>query len=379
MKRVLTFLLAITMLVCLCACGANDSTKKDTETTTKATTTTTAPTEGEGDATTTTTMAETTTSTEGGATEESTTTATEESTTVATEAPTTAVVSDPTVTTSTTKAPTTTKTPTTTTTTTVTYEPVPDSISILSVGNSFSVDAMRNHLYPMLKAAGYKNIRLGILYVGGASIDTHYDNIRLDRAKYDYYETFNGEWTVTPEYKASTAFALTDWEYVTVQQVSGQSGRNPSFTNLDALMDLIQPQIGNAKVYWHMTWAYQQDSTHSDFANYNKDQSRMYRGIVNVINTQIMNNPDFLGFIPSGTSIQNLRTSKLGDTLTADGYHLSDTYGDYTAALTWFCFFSGRPATSMTYRPDSISAYFDQIAESVDNAIKTPLAVTACK
>ena len=375
MKRVLTFLLAITMLVCLCACGGNDSTKKDTEKTTKATEQTTTTTTAE--ATTTTTTATEVTTTEGGATEESTTTATEVTTTAATEAPTTAPT-DPTTTT--TKAPTTTtQKPTTTTTTTVTYEPVPESISILSVGNSFSVDAMRNHLYPMLKAAGYKEIRLGILYVGGASIDTHYDNIRLDRAKYDYYETTDGEWKITPEYKASTAFALTDWDYVTVQQVSGQSGRNPSFTNLNALMDLIQPQIGDAKVYWHMTWAYQQDSTHSDFANYNKDQSRMYRGIVNVINTQIVNNPDFLGFIPSGTSIQNLRTSKLGDTLTADGYHLSDTYGDYTAALTWFCFFSGRPATSMTYRPDSISAYFDQIAESVDNAIKTPLAVTACK
>ena len=112
---------------------------------------------------------------------------------------------------------------------------------------------------------------------------------------------------------------------------------------------------------------------------YNKDQMRMYRGIVSATKNKIVNNPDFVGIIPSGTAIQNLRTSGLGDTLTADGYHLKDTYGDYTAALTWFCMFSGRPATSMSYRPATISDYFDEIAESVDNALKTPFAVTKCK
>ena len=253
------------------------------------------------------------------------------------------------------------------------------SISILAVGNSFSVDAMRHHLYPMLQSAGYQNIRLGILYIGGASIDTHYDNLRLDRGKYQYQENVNGTWTYTENYKASTAFALTDWDIVTVQQVSNDSGRGPSYENLPALMELLKPQIGDAKIYWHMTWAYQQDSTHSGFANYNKDQMRMYRGIVSATKNKIVNNTDFVGIIPSGTSIQNLRTSGLGDTLTADGYHLSDTYGDYTAALTWFSMFSGRPATSMSYRPATISDYFDEIAESVDNALKTPFAVTKCK
>ena len=363
MKKTLAILLALTMLVALTACGGN-APADDTASTTTTTTTT------EADVTTTTTTTEAVTD------DTTTTEAVTDDTTVA---PTEDTAVEPTTTT--TKAPTTTTTTKapTTTTTTVTYAPVPESISILAVGNSFSVDAMRHHLYQMLQAAGYKNIRLGILYIGGASIDTHYENVKFDRAKYQYQENVNGSWTYTEEYKASTAFALTDWDYVTVQQVSNDSGRGPSYTNLDALMDLIQPQIGDAKVYWHMTWAYQQDSTHSGFANYNKDQARMYRGIVSATKSKIVDNPDFVGIIPSGTSIQNLRTSALGDTLTADGYHLKDTYGDYTAALTWFCMFSGRPATSMTYRPSEIADYFDKIAESVDNAMATPFAITACK
>ena len=364
MKKILSVVLALTLMMALCACGGNTPDTGDDNRNTTTTTTTTA--------------TEATTTTE--AVVEDTTTAPIDTTT---EAQTTTVATETAApTTSTTKGVTATKAPTTTkkvSTTTVTYAPVPESISILAVGNSFSVDAMRHHLYPMLQSAGYKNIRLGILYIGGASIDTHYDNLRLDRGKYQYQENVNGTWTYTEDYKASTAFALTDWDIVTVQQVSNDSGRGPSYENLPALMELLKPQIGDAKIYWHMTWAYQQDSTHSGFANYNKDQMRMYRGIVSATKNKIVNNTDFVGIIPSGTSIQNLRTSGLGDTLTADGYHLSDTYGDYTAALTWFCMFSGRPATSMSYRPATISDYFNEIAESVDNALKTPFAVTKCE
>ena len=361
MKRLFAMLLAVLMLCALCACGADtpaDNTDKG------------------GDTTTATTENTTTTATEGATT---TTTTAGESTTTETEAPTTSTTEVPTTTE--TEAPTTTTTqaPTTTTTSIPDTGSVPKSIRILSVGNSFSVDAMKNHLYPMLKAAGCEDIRLGILYIGGASLDTHYDNIRLDRGKYEYYETTDGNWTVTPEYKASAAFALTEWDYVTVQQVSGHSGRGVSYNNLDALMDLIYPQIGSAKVYWHMTWAYQQDSTHSDFANYNKDQSRMYKSIVRATTEKIVGNADFVDYFPSGTAIQNLRTSSLGDTLTADGYHLKDSYGDYTAAMTWFCKLTGKNAYSVAYRPAEIADHFDEIAQSVNNAIATPLAVTECK
>ena len=367
MKRVWIVLLALTMVLCLCACGG-DAEKKDTAATTGATTaaTTTGTTAAEPVPSTPATEGETTTSTEAEATTTTagTTTGTKptESTTVNT-------------TTATTTAPTATK---------PTQPPknpgvVPKSIKILSIGNSFSVDAMRNHLYPMLKEAGCTDIRLGILYIGGASIDTHYDNVRLDRAKYQYQETTDGKWTYTEDYKASDAFALTDWDIVTMQQASPDSGRGISFGNLGALIDLVRPQIGDAKLYWHMTWAYQQDSDHSAFPNYNRDQMRMYKGIVRATTDKILTNDNFVGYFPVGTTIQNLRTSSLGDTLTADGYHLKDTYGDYAAALTWFCYLTGADAETVTYRPIAIVGHFDEIAESVNNAIKTPLAVTECQ
>ena len=250
------------------------------------------------------------------------------------------------------------------------------SIKILAVGNSFSIDAMHNHLYGVLEGAGYDEIRLGILYVGGCSLDKHYTYLSADSASYEYLENIGGKWTNTKEYKASTAFALTDWDYVVFQQVSGQSGRPESYGKLDALIDLIRPQIGKAKLYWQMTWAYQQDSDHSDFGKYNKDQMTMYNAIVSTVKEKIVNHPKIDGVIPSGTAIQNLRTSSLGDTLTADGYHLENAYGDYTASLTWYCTITGESAYGMYYCPSSVGDHFHEIAEAVDNAVEKPFEVT---
>ncbi|MBQ3202839.1 MAG: DUF4886 domain-containing protein [Clostridia bacterium] len=251
------------------------------------------------------------------------------------------------------------------------------SIRILAVGNSFSIDAMTQHLYAVLQAGGYDDIRLGILYVGGCSLDMHYGYLSADSASYEYMENLDGKWTNTKNYKASDAFALTDWDYVVIQQVSGQSGRPDTYGKLDAVIDLIRPQIGKAKLYWQMTWAYQQDSTHGDFAHYGKDQTTMYNAIVNTVKEKILTHPDIDGVIPSGTAIQNLRTSALGDTLTADGYHLENDVGDYTAALTWFATLTGKDPFSMFYYPAGAIEHFYDIAEAVENAVAHPWQVTA--
>ena len=71
----------------------------------------------------------------------------------------------------------------------------------------------------------------------------------------------------------------------------------------------------DAKILWHMTWAYQSGSTHSGFANYGKSQKTMYEAITGAVKSDIIPNGRINGFIPSGTAIQNLRTSYFGDTL----------------------------------------------------------------
>ena len=78
------------------------------------------------------------------------------------------------------------------------------SIKILAIGNSFSVDAME-HLWYLLYEQGYTEIILGNLYIGGCSLDTHWDNIQNDTGAYQYYISRFSTWSSTKNYKLSTA------------------------------------------------------------------------------------------------------------------------------------------------------------------------------
>lgn len=280
--------------------------------------------------------------------------------------------------TSTTKSTKKTITVKTTTTVSTTDESQKKTIRILAVGNSFSVDAMRNHLWQIIQSAGYEEVVLGNLYIGGCSIDTHWNNARAEMPAYTYYYTSNGSWKSVDNVPIMRGVNANTWDIITVQQASPDSGRPETYSNLSKLVDWLREKQPRAKFYFHMTWAYQQNSTHSAFPNYNKDQMTMYNAICTTVQSKVLALDAIRGVIPCGTTIQNLRTSSLGDTLTSDGHHLKDSYGDYAAALTWYCYLLGGSPEDVTYRPSSIEGHFDEIAEAVTNAIKSPYKVTPC-
>ena len=411
MKKLLALLLAVAMLVCLCACG-NDSTKKDTEKTTKATTTTTTEGEGEGDATTTTEG--TTTATEGDVTiTESEATSTEtEGTTTATEgeATTTGTVSDPT--TGTTKAPTTTAKPTTTTTkaptTTTTTAPAPvepednrPTIKILSIGHSFSRDAMDTYMADLFKAAGY-NATFGYLYYPGASLERQYHYVKNDSVSYELYnKCVDGVWVKNGSAKATDALYDEEWDIVTFQPSpdygKGTMGYECSwgcngtiendYVHFDALVKLVQNKlksVGNTdvKFYYHLTWAFATDCKLWSFTYSGYNQTTMYWDFIKATAKYVTVNKSIEGVIPCITSIQNVRTSWMGDTfnepggnVNADGYHLNDK-GDLVAAMTWVAYFTGKSATEFKISTKYTDEQYAAFAEAVDNAMKKPLQIT---
>ena len=82
--------------------------------------------------------------------------------------------------------------------------------------------------------------------------------------------------------------------------VSGvESSYNEDLTNLIAYVK----ERSDAKLVWHMTWAYQQDSTHEAFPNYGSDQMTMYNAIVAAVNSVILPKSDFKKVIPNGTAV----------------------------------------------------------------------------
>jgi hypothetical protein len=109
-----------------------------------------------------------------------------------------------------------------------------------------------------------------------------------------------------------------------------------TYAVLPGLVRAIKEACPTAQILWHMTWAYQGDSNHSEFPKYNSDQNTMYQAILSAVQNKILTNADIVKVIPVGTAVQNARTSYLGDNLTRDGYHMDNGIARYGASCTVF-------------------------------------------
>lgn len=84
--------------------------------------------------------------------------------------------------------------------------------------------------------------------------------------------------------------------------------------------------------------------------------------------------------IPSGTAIQNARTSFLGNDLTRDGFHLSRPHGRYIAACTWLEAVLGVNPVGNSYRPEGMTEQECKVAQkAAHKAVKKPYQVTKIK
>lgn len=257
--------------------------------------------------------------------------------------------------------------------------PATKTLKVLAIGNSFSSDATE-YLWDIAKDGGVEKIIIGNLYIGGCALDKHYANIRANAGAYKYYKNTNGRWTETANVSVLKGLQDEEWDIVTVQQASGSSGVENTYTPLAKILDYLEENEPNADVYWHLTWAYQQNSTHSSFPTYGKDQMKMYNAILKAYDSKVKVQDRIVGVIPSGTAVQNLRSSYVGDTVTRDGYHMSYDYGRYTVALTWFAYLTGGDVDKVDWLPASYATalkdHLPAMREAVKGALAKPFEVT---
>ena len=354
MKKTLAFLLAVVMLLGLCACG-DDTTGKTKSTTKSGSTAATQAATSVGTSAEVEDTAATTTPTEG----DTTTTTAGASTGGSSSNTTAATVVKPTA-----------------TKPTKPQEGEENAIRILAIGDNYAVDVMEKYLYDLLKGAGYDTVHLGILYATDSTLDTHYAAVKDDKKTYEFRQNFNGKWVKESKVAPSTAFVTAKWDYVILQQSAVQSGMADTYGKLNSLTAAVQKQCKQAELYWHMGWSFRRQSDIAGFENYKYNAKLMYEAIVENSLKFVMRNNEIMGLIPTGTTIQNLRTSTLRDELTKDGVRLSD-YGAYAAALTWYALFTGDSAANATYRPAAVKDRFAELAEAADNALSVPNEVTS--
>lgn len=252
--------------------------------------------------------------------------------------------------------------------------PYKDKLYMLSIGNSFTQDAY-NYMAQMLIDIGIKDFVIGYLYSGGASLSLHKTRIE-NNGVYDQYRIWHNSTTPTTRNNGTIKFALEeyDWDIITVQQVSSDSGVALSFMNtLTPLMKQIKalnPNDAHTTYGYHMTWAY---TDHWEFGRYNHDQLYMYERIVEATKEAVLTN-EYIDFvIPAGTAIQKLRQSSIGDNVTRDGYHLNGL-GQFTAGLTWVKYITNIDLNLITTLPVgvNVSPNIGLIHQAVEHAYNKP-------
>ncbi len=227
-------------------------------------------------------------------------------------------------------------------------------IRVLAIGNSFSQDAVEQYLYELAAAQG-DSLIIGNAYIGGCSIDRHYNNLLGDSALYEYRKVVSGVRSNQRHAILKNIIRDEQWDIISLQQASHYSGLPKTYTNLAQLKRLVQSFTTNLHVQfvWHMTWAYADDFESKNFKAYDYSQRKMYSAIVNTM-LNVLPGVGLQRIIPSGIAIQ-LARYRFGDILNRDGYHLSYTLGRYTAACTWCEFLTGKIVDGNTYHPETIT------------------------
>lgn len=224
-------------------------------------------------------------------------------------------------------------------------------IKVLAIGNSFSEDALE-HLHGIAKAGGVDMIT-GNLYIGGCSLETHWNNACTDAKAYDFYKT--GE--ASKPASIREVLEGEKWDYVTMQQASHYSGMQDTYyPYINFLSDYVKTYAPQAEQIIHQTWAYEIDSDHPCFKHYLNDQKIMFSAIKDAYNKA----SEKLGLrlIPCGEAMQKARIKSFfdykngGKSLCRDGFHASLIHGRYLLAAVWYEVLTGKSILENTYLPE---------------------------
>jgi hypothetical protein len=254
-------------------------------------------------------------------------------------------------------------------------------MKILFIGNSFAEDTAE-HAASVALSMKLSNIKIGVLYVGGCSIEMHYDHIVRDAATYIYHLNEGDGGSSTPDFRISDALASDEWDWIVIQHGTREASRYTSLECYECLGPLIaevkraQPR---AKISFNLTWMGEPDYNHHEIVSYGGNVKLMREKLIEVTKAVLSANPEIDLLIPTGTAVENARTSKSG-LWTRDGYHLSLDRGRYVAALTLICALAGTDPEESSWQPDGVDEYSKLVAiEAVRAALSSPFEITSVR
>lgn len=227
-------------------------------------------------------------------------------------------------------------------------------MKILSIGNSFSDDAQR-YLREIAAKEGMEIETLN-LCIGGCSLQRHAENIKSDKREYLFH--YNGDMHREDLVTIEEGISMREWDAVTLQQVSTDSFVPESFyPYIYEIAEYVRAKLPKAKIYIHMTWAYEHGCPRVFEVTGGHDADHMLDGIRRAY-TRAARKINADGIIPSAELMELLYKAGAKN-IYRDTFHASLGLARYALGMLWYKFFTGRSVSDIS---------FEKLDESVSTA-----------
>ncbi len=251
---------------------------------------------------------------------------------------------------------------------------------ILAIGNSYSQNAT-SQLHQIAAADGV-DMDVTNMYIGGCSLQTHWNNISSDMGAYEVFTNGQRVHSYGTQAKISEMLKSEEWDIVTIQQASwlsvNYSTFEPYVTNIVNYLNETEP---NAEIIFHQTWEYSGEHGKTTFNDPNyKGEEMCASSLANArsasaIITAISGSERRI--IPSGMAVRGVIETDPDYVIWSDGTHMSDN-GCYLTGLVWYGTLLDGNIAESKYVPWT-GASADEIAmfkQCAINAINTYSKVT---
>ena len=286
-------------------------------------------------------------------------------------------------------------------------------MKILTIGNSGAVDCGHMLAYVAAKE-GYENFKVATLYYSGCSLAKHTAFMGQNANDYKLYVSSTDDPTTAPTIMNSVtmeqALRYDYWDIVVMQESSWDIAGKDSASvtnNIQILQKYVRENCmnPNAKFVYNCNWAGPVDNTLRDtypypennvyytrYVAYGEDRSTLYNAIIKGVQNAIVPDDSFEYIIPCGTAMENALSSYWEEKdIHRDYWHASDR-ARVVVSYVWLCRLFGIQQLeeikldkipvaffkSMQGAEDYVLTESDKaiILESVNNALKTPFAMT---
>ena len=139
-------------------------------------------------------------------------------------------------------------------------EPENKELKVLMIGNSFSICTLRE--MPQVAASMGRRVDLASLYIGGCSLERHWNNVvaatNTEFKPYRFDRVTDGEKVVdNGRANIPDALVMDKWDVVTIQQASHASWDPETYHPFgDSLVAKIRELAPQAKIVVQETWSY---------------------------------------------------------------------------------------------------------------------------